>query len=202
MVVAAAAVVVAVDCCVSGGVSCVVRARQRQFPSTVIHILAGSSTSTDTLNMCLVAAVTLPFTCVLRSPAPPFRVLPQAPLGDSGGLDVLAARYNHDAKALDQVCERERVGFGEGRKHLKGLVVSEAPQRDVILLVAATAPGSITELFLVWSSQPGLIHTTPPSLVPSHSLTSLLLPTPHTLCTTPNNTPSPTPSLYRCSGTS
>jgi len=27
----------------------------------------------------------------------------QAPLGDSGGLDVLAARYGHDAKALDQV---------------------------------------------------------------------------------------------------
>jgi hypothetical protein len=30
-------------------------------------------------------------------------VLPQAPLGESGGLDVLAARYGHDAKALDQV---------------------------------------------------------------------------------------------------
>jgi hypothetical protein len=30
-------------------------------------------------------------------------LLPQAPLGDNGGLDVLAARYGHDAKALDQV---------------------------------------------------------------------------------------------------
>jgi hypothetical protein len=40
-------------------------------------------------------------------PSPPLLLLlftfAQAPLGDSGGLDVLAARYGHDAKALDQV---------------------------------------------------------------------------------------------------
>lgn len=32
-----------------------------------------------------------------------FLLCVQAALGDSGGLDVLAARYGHDAKALDQV---------------------------------------------------------------------------------------------------
>lgn len=60
----------------------------------------------------------------VRNPIPPA----QAPLGDSGGLDVLAARYGHDAKALDQVgtnmgaalwggsvCRAGVVGMGRGK---------------------------------------------------------------------------------------
>lgn len=56
------------------------------------------------------------YTSIVLSPAPELEgcvlcvtlcsvcdLVLQAPLGDGGGLDMLAARYHHDVKALDQV---------------------------------------------------------------------------------------------------